>query len=73
MFRNIAHFILHVDFNLVTIFPSIRPGTSISIFINNKEIYYFRTLSNQGQYLKYNCQSLKFLELEVIMNIPDKQ
>ena len=73
MFKNIAHFILYVDFNLVTIFPSIRPGTSISIFINNRKIYYLRTLSNQGQYLKYNCESLNFLELEVIMNIPDKQ
>ena len=73
MFKNIAHFLLYVDFNLVTIFPSIRSGASISIFINKKTIYYLRTLSNQGQYLKYNCQSLKFLELEVIMNIPDKQ
>ena len=63
MFKNIAHFILYVDFNLVTIFPAIRPGTSISIFIN-REIYYLRTLSNQGQYLKYNCESLKFLELD---------
>ena len=73
MFKNIAHFILYVDFNLVTIFPSIRPGTSISIFINNKTIYYLRALSNQGQYLKDNCESLNFLELEVIMNIPDIQ
>ena len=73
MFKNIAHFILYVDFNLVIIFPSIRPGTSISIFINNREIYYLRTLFNQGQYLKYSCESFKFLELEVIMNIPDKQ
>ena len=51
---------------------AVKDLISISIFINNKEIYYLRTLSNQGQYLKYNCQSLKFLELEVIMNIPDK-
>ena len=73
MFQSIAHFIHYVNFNLVIIFPSIRPGTSISIFINSREIYYLRTLSNQGQYLKYNCELLKFLELKVIMNIPDKQ
>ena len=73
MFQSIAHFIHYVNFNLVIIFPSIRPGTSISIFINSREIYYLRTLSNQGQYLKYNCELLKFLELEVIMNIPNKQ
>ena len=29
MFKNIVHFIVYVDFNLVTIFPLIRPGTNI--------------------------------------------
>ena len=44
MFKNILHFIVYVDFNLVTIFPLIRPGTSILILNNNTEIYYLRTL-----------------------------
>ena len=73
MFKNIVHFIVYVDFNLNTIFPSIKPRTSISILNSNREIYYLRTLSNQGQYLKYNYESLKLLKLEVFLNIPDKQ
>ena len=62
MFKNIVHFIVYMDFNLVTIFPLIRPGTSILILNNNN---YLRTL--------LNSESLKFLTLEVILNIHDKQ
>ena len=44
MFKNIVYFIAYVNFNLVTIFPLIRPGTSILILNNNREIYYLRSL-----------------------------